>query len=79
MNSPAPLTGVQAQILMAMLRKGATGASEIQNVTGLSLATVRKELTPLTGLLFTHGERAWDDALTAYEQAHRPIVAREEN
>lgn len=72
MSTSAPLTEVQAQILAAMLRKGATQASEIQQVTGLGLEVIRKELTPLTGLLFTHGEKAWDEALTAYESGHSP-------
>lgn len=67
MSTPSPLTDVQAQILKVMVRQGATHAAEIQQVTGLSLEVIRKELTPLTGLLFTHGEKTWDEALTAYE------------
>jgi len=69
-NAPAPLADVQAQILTAMVRQGATHTAEIQQVTGLSLEVIRKELTPLTGLIFTHGETAWEDALRAYEGIH---------
>jgi len=67
-KTPAPLTDVQAQILTAMVRKGATHSAEIQQVTGLTPEVIRRELTPLTGLIFTHGETAWEDALTAYEE-----------
>jgi len=67
-KTPAPLTDVQAQILTAMVHKGATHSAEIQQVTGLSLEVIRKELAPLTGLIFTHGETAWEDALAAYEK-----------
>jgi len=67
-KTPAPLTDVQAQILTAMVRQGATHTAEIHQVTGLSLEVIRKELTPLTGLIFTHGAKAWDEALAAYER-----------
>jgi len=69
-KAPATLTDVQARILTAMVHKGATHTAEIQQVTGLSLEAIRKELTPLTGLIFTHGETAWEDALRAYEGIH---------
>lgn len=65
------LTDVQARILRAMLRSGAQSARDIHQATGIDLEAVRKELTPLTGLLITYGETAWDDALTAYESGHR--------
>ena len=71
-RTPIPmLTDVQARILRAMLRSGAQSAGDIHRVTGIDLTAVRKELTPLTGLLITHGETAWDDALTAYERTRQ--------
>jgi len=71
-KKPIPMpSDMQARILQAMLKKGAQSAGEIHRATGINLEIVRKELTPLTGLLITYGETAWDDALTAYESGHR--------
>jgi len=63
----SPLSDVQARILRALLREGAKSAGDVHRVTGIRLEAVRKELTPLTGLLISHGENAWEDALAAYE------------
>jgi len=63
----APLSDMQARILRAMLREGAKSAGDVHRVTGIRLEAVRKELAPLTGLLISHGENAWEYALTAYE------------
>ena len=74
MSTNEPLTNTQAKILTAMLRKGATDASKIQQVTGLSRTAIRKELTFLTRFLFSHSETAWYEALTANESAHQLTV-----
>jgi len=72
-QTPAALTDVQAQILTIMVRQGATHLAEIQRLTGLSLEVIRKELTPLTGLIFTRGAKAGDEALIAYE-GHQALM-----
>lgn len=63
----SPLGDVQARIFCARLREGAKSAGDVYQVTGICLEAARKELTPPTGLLISHGENAWEDALAAYE------------